>query len=431
MDHPIKGDSNVMCVLKFTDGIKWVLRIPFNGTRGRFTPADALRLRSHALAMIYLKKHTNIPIPDIYDFKTDINDSEIGMPYTLMSFVDGVPLGDRWFDKTAEPAVLRDRRIRILESIAKAMAQLHGLEFPKIGELQFSDPPILAVTDITKYDVKDVINNCGAGGIQANLADCSGGHRNPDCSALHSRVHTYRLGPFSTTQDFFIWPFSVQHDAKVVDIYGTGMVELLRMMIRCMPASTPSGAPPESFVLAHPNYELRKFLVTDDGTLASIIGWDKLKSVPHCRGYSAYPGWITKDWDPDMYNHTHKERRDSLEDLEDLRREWDRIMSGLLEEDYVPKTHLFWAMSLASESQTGWIGIVTKICSECFEGKPLFEVPAWEPQGDTNLPSDDQGCCSDSYSAFFRHVIQALGSGTLKLTKKRMLEDKFREFFRI
>ncbi|KAH0545438.1 hypothetical protein FGG08_000439 [Glutinoglossum americanum] len=356
MGPPICGSFNLIYCLEFSDNIKWILRIPINGTRSAFTNA-ALALRSAILTSKYIKKHTTIPVPDIYEFKTNIDDSEIGAPYTLMSFAEGMPLWRRWYDTSLEPTLLQERRIQILEGVAKAMSQLQGLEFPKIGALKFDDPTSLIVTDITEYQTPDE---------RADLSSLEGDDEMP---------HFCQMGPFSTTQDFFGALMARKHPDWQGDNFSNGMSELLRMMIGCLPLSTPAmkGTLTETFVLTHPDYNYQNFLVADDGALTCVLDWDCISTVPRCIGYSRYPGWITRDWHP-MYDYDRATpMENSPEELEEFRREWDRIMGGLLGKDYVPKTHLFEAISLAVEQPMMWSCVMDKMCKKCFQ-RPLFEV---------------------------------------------------------
>jgi hypothetical protein len=47
-------------------------------------------------------------------------------------------------------------------------------------------------------------------------------------------------------------------------------------------------------------------MVDDKGNLMGII--DLIQTLPRCVGYSRYPGWITRDWDPLMSEELERYR---------------------------------------------------------------------------------------------------------------------------
>jgi hypothetical protein len=63
-------------------------------------------------------------------------DNIIGAPHIIMSFISGHTVQSMWWNK-AGPTSLEERRLKILDTIAEAMAQLSSLKFSKIGSLQF------------------------------------------------------------------------------------------------------------------------------------------------------------------------------------------------------------------------------------------------------------------------------------------------------
>jgi hypothetical protein len=70
--------------------------------------------------MRFIKNNTNLPLPEVYDFDTAV-DNAIGAPCILMSFEEGLPVSEVWFDETGVTP-LRKRRRRILETIGEAIA---------------------------------------------------------------------------------------------------------------------------------------------------------------------------------------------------------------------------------------------------------------------------------------------------------------------
>jgi hypothetical protein len=78
-----------------------------------------------------------------------------------------------------------------------------------------------------------------------------------------------------------------------------GLAMLLHQLISWIPE--PQGNGP--FVLAHPDFDIQNFIVSEEGELLSIIDWDGVAAVPQSLGNRGYPGWLTRNWDPAMYGY--------------------------------------------------------------------------------------------------------------------------------
>eukprot|EP00171_Calliarthron_tuberculosum_P010915 IDg10915t1 len=74
---------------------------------------------------------------------------------------------------------------------------------------------------------------------------------------------------------------------------------ILRQLISWIPE--PSGMDP--FVLAHPDFDIQNFIVSEEGELRGLIDWDGVAAVPRTLGNERYPGWLTRDWDSAMYGY--------------------------------------------------------------------------------------------------------------------------------
>ena len=59
----------------------------------------------------------------------------------------------------------------------------------------------------------------------------------------------------------------------------------------------------ESFVLLHPDFDIQNFIVSEEGDLQGIIDWDGFTVAPRSLGNERYPGWLSRDWDSDMYGY--------------------------------------------------------------------------------------------------------------------------------
>ncbi|KAL4889619.1 hypothetical protein BDV59DRAFT_186201 [Aspergillus ambiguus] len=71
--------------------------------------------------------------------------------------------------------------------------------------------------------------------------------------------------------------------------------------LRASQCSEPSGMEP--FVLAHADFDIQNFIVSKESELRGIIDWDGVAAMPRTLGNERYPGWLTRDWDPAMYEY--------------------------------------------------------------------------------------------------------------------------------
>ncbi|CDO74592.1 hypothetical protein BN946_scf184324.g4, partial [Trametes cinnabarina] len=126
---PKIGGFHVVYSLEFSDGISWVIRIPFD----KWDSVDARFMETDILSLKYIMSQTSLPIPRIHGYSCEDNNT-LGHPYTLMDKIHGTRLIDVWND----PAWWTGERSkeRFLASLAEAMVELASLEFDQIGRLE-------------------------------------------------------------------------------------------------------------------------------------------------------------------------------------------------------------------------------------------------------------------------------------------------------
>jgi len=399
-EPPNCGSFNLLYTLEFNDGIKWILRIPAPGENGLFnTPSSTRELRSEVMAMRLLRSKIPLIIPEIFDF-SETSKNELGVPYILMSFMEGFPVSKMWWDENG-PTPRQQRRERILDNVAEAMAELHAFQFEKIGTLQYQQE----VSDLDEPEIGGI----GPFNVVDEVADLA--PFNGDDAGV---AHSLELGPFGSSREFF--EASLDQQKPPQDEFSKGLHVLLRMMIRSLPRSlaTPT-AEKETFVLAHPDFDSQNVLVTEDGTLTALLDWDNIHTVPRFVGYQLYPGWITRDWDPIMYGYGIDDCRseNSPEELDEFRERYARSMKSLLqaaETDYSEKSHLYEAVWIAAESTVCCDHIVQKIFR-------------------TLWPEDMQDGLREEERVYFYETAVALGEGTLGRNKEERIQLAFKYFF--
>ena len=73
----------------------------------------------------------------------------------------------------------------------------------------------------------------------------------------------------------------------------------------------------ENFVLSIPDFDAQNVIVDNEGTLTGIIDWDLVQTAPPYAGYTSYPSFITRDWNPLMYGWSPQaDSENSPEELE-------------------------------------------------------------------------------------------------------------------
>ncbi|KAM4058385.1 phosphotransferase enzyme family protein [Hirsutella rhossiliensis] len=142
----MSGALNWAILLKFDDGVEWVFRSPRTRYAVVGDTAACRLLASEAATLKYIRKHTSIPVPEVFHYcVTDQND--IGIPYILMSKAAGNPLATYDWQtynherpKPASPtdpvrAMTRDEKGKIMRQLGNYACQLFQLRFATIGSL--------------------------------------------------------------------------------------------------------------------------------------------------------------------------------------------------------------------------------------------------------------------------------------------------------
>jgi len=343
---------NLVYIVQFDDGIKYVVRVPAIGRGDRLTETAKSSLRSQALTMRFIRRETMAPLPDIYAFDTT-TENEIGAPYMVMSFIPGDTVASKWFDDTG-PTPLEQRRLRTLDTLAKAMSQLQKFRFDKIGSLQFTD-------NMTCNEIKIGPCYCYDQGI---LGDENYGNE----LALQS------YGPFESTKSYL--RYCLDHDDRdLPQADHVGARKLVAMLISYLP-SPRFGR--ETFVLSLPDFDSQNIMIDERGNLTGIIDWDNVQTNPRFNGFSCFPGWITRDWDPLMYGYPHVEWENSPVELKRYRQRYNGQMkqhlNGAGDSIFTVKSHIFEAVVIAATKEICRYNIVRKIMQHVLPGENVYDV---------------------------------------------------------
>lgn len=293
----IQGSNNFVRILEVTHGpcaYRYVIKVPSVGTAARWQDSDAYMLRNDARTMLYIRKHTDVPIPEVLGW-SDKLDRTLSAPYILMRANKGVPASSIWFEQDDEGddditnAGLPDRsRMEItftfLCSLAAQMAKLQTLTFNAAGTLDLDSDPEKPTVRAT-YHWKTV----------SEMAEL----REED---MGTPVSITRIPPFSSSAEYFSSALE-QHWPLRTDALGAlsnGQRSIMQAILSS-PAFSPSPSQDgekESFTLRHPDLDFQNILCVPSGHVTGLIDWDPARSAPCCLGFSALPVFLTRDWAP-------------------------------------------------------------------------------------------------------------------------------------
>ena len=340
----LNGSYNLVFIVEFDDGMKYVVRLPGTGWGNRFTDIARKSFESQIMTLRLICNETTIPIPEVYAFDASLN-NELGAPWMVTSFLPGSTVAQLWFDEKG-PTPLEERRQRALETIAEAMSQLQKFKFNKIGSLELTD-------QTSRYDK-----------ISIGPLYCYGGDDSDDDNDDNDDDHIIddndegikirQSESFNSSASYMSYAFPDEEEEDGGSLY-LGALKLNKMMLSCLPrsGSSPYTHDPESFVLNCPDFDSQNVLIDEKGNLTGLLDWDNAQTYPRWLGYCVYPGFINRDWDPTMYQYP-AEYENSPEELARYREIYLNKMTQLLcgkgDVIFIPKSHIFEALQIATYS---------------------------------------------------------------------------------
>ena len=343
--HPVPkcGSYNLAYLVTFGDGVKWIARVPGHGYSGRWGELDQAKMKSEYQTMRYIRANTSIPLPEVYHFDTTCDIA--GAPFAFISLVEGTSLAELWRDEMSEP-----ERMYVLGSIAKCMSQLYTLSFERIGMLQFDEQGSVC-------DVRQAIN---LESLNFDFWHITQAH-----------------GPYSTFVDS-LWD-RLDEDEDI-SARQRANLPILRRALQSIPDFLKTE---REFPLNFADFNAQNIYVDSEYRITGFIDWDGVKTDSATAGSARYPSWITRDWDPIMYEWDEdvpedEQNEESPATLSRYRQhyasELSKCMAGV--ESYDPRmttlSHIFEAIRIALCSQLSRSDIMTKLLDHAFSGKPPF-----------------------------------------------------------
>ncbi|KAL7621273.1 hypothetical protein AAE478_008592 [Parahypoxylon ruwenzoriense] len=289
---PVFGSTHVLYPIEFNgtqsrQTVKWIIKIPAAGTPDTWDKLCAEALRTEALMLHMLRVETRVPVPEIIDADSSPH-NELHVPYLIMEYVEGQTLDSVWFGDGGGDGggkEIKERKIKALRSLAKAMLQLGRYKFERGGAPVFDDDGVLAdVGPLRELDVAAMIDRWFG---------------NEDCerSPLYAKV-----GPFRDTAEMYtalLDSHPCDDDAGVgVDRLLCLLIDLIREPAEPRPRGGKAKRKKKGFVLTHPDLSMRDIILSEEGDIKAILGWDSVRVVPRSRGNEALPRWLVRDLNP-------------------------------------------------------------------------------------------------------------------------------------
>lgn len=291
---PLFGSAHVFYTVDFREGTKWIVKIPANGTPDTWDRLCAETLRTEALVLYMLRTETSIPVPDVIDADSSPH-NEVHVPYLIMEYVEGRTLDRAWFGENGggedgNEGELREKRIRILRGLARAMLQLGRYEFERGGAPVFDGGgALVGVGPLRELDVQAMVwrwfrdEDCDKGPMYADV------------------------GPFGDAREMYtalldMYPWDGEANAGVDRLLRL-LISLIREPAALDPAAegrkeNRKGKVKSGFVLTHPGLSMRDIIVSKNGDISGILGWDGVRIGPRSLGNETFPPWLVRDFNP-------------------------------------------------------------------------------------------------------------------------------------
>ncbi|RYP06016.1 hypothetical protein DL764_003433 [Monosporascus ibericus] len=326
---PIFGSAHVLYPVSFDDRrqTRWIIKVPVTGTPDVWDELGADALRGEALVLRMLgtlgrgngrgngrgtggswrgEEH-KFPAPEPIRVDPGVHNA-LHAPYLVMEFVEGIRLDEYWFADTdagthgvtytsysADQVKLRRRMV--LHSLARAMLRLGAC-----GMEQGGGPVIDEAAWRVLPGVAAPARHLDVGAMVSRWLDRSDGRGTED-----ERTPVYTaVWPHDDPREAYTAPLDrcppTTEAARGVDALLRLLIGMLREPGRAGGAEGEGeGAGTRPFVLAHPDLQLRHVIVSEDGEVAGIVGWDGVRAVPRSVGDEALPRWLVRDFDPFVY----------------------------------------------------------------------------------------------------------------------------------
>ncbi|KAJ5100766.1 Aminoglycoside phosphotransferase [Penicillium angulare] len=251
-------------------------------------------LLSEAATLRYLRAHSEIPVPEVYDYCAS-SDNEIGIPFIFMSEAPGWPLSKVWKSAdSSQPSLETPTKAKIISQLGKITWKLAQLRFDKIGSLYEEN---------NSFIIKECLSRGHMMNERCSLDIARGPFTSKEefydslISALSEHAEALRLShhcfiaPVPSRSDYL----SYRQYESAVDLWNDFVtigrkidssdnrldyivaVDALHDVIQKfqLPETYP-----ETFPLCHPDLSVNNIYVDEDYNITCIIDWAFASTIP-------------------------------------------------------------------------------------------------------------------------------------------------------
>ena len=334
-DQTMHGSYNVLLTLEFSDGQRWLARIPGQGLE--MSELDQGRMVNEYQTMRYVKANYPIPVPEVY-FWT-VEKTEIGVPCALIELAEGMALDEVW------DSIDDQGHIKILDRIAGSMVELAKHRFQSIGTLQFDDSEhYTGLGPIVRY-----LNTTYAAGR-----------------------HQQEIGPFENLQQQLI-------HASIFNSFTKHDQHILMLAINSIPNYMLSNG---SIALSFPDLNSQNIMVDEYGRITSFLDWDRVATSPMSTGCARYPIFLMDDWDPLMFDMDEELVGEQMKELARYRLLYSHFYATHAQakslQGYDPRmtelSHILFTIELMVYRREQRLMARDELLHHAFQGTPPFTV---------------------------------------------------------
>ncbi|EAW13452.1 uncharacterized protein ACLA_054990 [Aspergillus clavatus NRRL 1] len=251
-------------------------------------------LSSEAATLRYLKSHSDIPVPEVYDYCASSN-NDIGVPYILMSKAPGWPLSKVWGSvSSSQQDQDHPSKAKVLTRLGSITWKLSQLRLENIGSLFENEGSIEIKESLWRAHM---LHGRYALEVARGPFPSKADFYNSLLSAFKEHAETLQLShhcfvaPVPSPEDY---PSSVQYRSAVslwsdfvtighkidssdnrLDYIIAG--DALREIVQNFELP---GANAETFPLCHADLSVNNIYVDDDYNITCIIDWAFASSIP-------------------------------------------------------------------------------------------------------------------------------------------------------
>ena len=387
-DEPLSGSYNLVYAVEFADGVKWAARVPKHGTEENFHEAQAATMRGEIELLRLIKKNTSVPLPEIFYYDNTLH-NDFGAPFSFSSWLQGSPACNLWHYEDG-PTPVHERRHRILDSIAKTMAQLGFLShsligLPAVGHLSQNVFDIMETLPLRGCDEDAEVQY-----LLSRDTEMEDGEQIPK--------FFYNRGPYSSIAEYLRALAGERPLQAGARDHFVGERKMLYLIIDAMEMVEKQEGKAPAFTLAHTDLDLQNILIEEDGTLTGILDWDGIRTAPRQLGFAAYPVFLTRDFSPKEYgwwaeDPCFKAHEDSPQALRELRKTYRQMFEkhagGAAK--YTTNSHVYRNVEKACAVRHLRANIMTKLFRICIKEELLKDQSDSDNEDDieSDLHSDD------------------------------------------